>query len=55
MERLRSHMDPRGEILLEETIHSRLPCTFCADTVGGRYVVYIGTGEEAPNNEGTFC
>ena len=55
MVRLRPHMDPRSEILLEETIHA-IDCYVYPVPVrhGIQCVVYFSTGAEAPNNEGTF-
>jgi hypothetical protein len=56
MVRLCPHMDPRSEILLEETIHA-IDCDVHPVPVwhGIECVVCISTGAEATNNEGKFC
>jgi len=56
MVRLRPHMDPRSEILLDETIRA-INCALHPVPIwhGGQCVIYIGAGEKAPNIEGKFC
>ena len=49
-------MDPRSEILLDETIQA-IHCALHPVPLwhGGQCVIHIGAGEKAPNNEGESC
>ena len=48
-------MDPRGAILLDETIQA-FNAAVCPVSIwyGGQYIVHLGNSEQIPNNEGTF-
>ena len=48
-------MDPRGAILLDETIQA-LDAAVCPVSIwyGGQYIVHLGNSGQTPNNEGAF-
>jgi len=53
MVRLRSHMDPRSAILLDETIHTiDCPVHHMSVRHGGERVIHLSYRKQAPNNEG---
>ena len=49
------HMDPRGTILLDETIHSLDTAVYPVSVrFGGQYIIHLSNSGQAPNIEGAF-